>query len=1468
LLSLVVGILTLAFLLFNSNGFQNWLTSKVTDYLSAQFKTKISIDHINYYPFNGFSLDNVYWGDQKNDTLFFVDELRFNLGSFNKDEFKLTLNDVILEGAYCKMVTYPDGTFNFDVLSNILDPNDTIIDPNSLPFTLYLNRVALHNSRFRLVDSTSEFETSGFDGLNQDFRNIELLARDFWIVDDSLHFDLKNMECTERSGFKLNHFSSITTISANAMYFDSLEVNTPYSRIANYLHMDYNGWDELADFNQKSVMHATLVDSRVDMRDIIFFAPDLYGINHQFDVNGEGSGTVSNMRLKQMDVKFGKGSSFTGSGNIRGLPDIDEMFLDIKAEKSATNKVDLERLITFDLPNEMNRLGTMKFEGRFTGFYNDFVAFGKFNTALGGGTSDLNMKLGDSITPPSYSGNLALQDFDMGAFTGQSVIGKTSLKASVNGKGFALNDLESNIKTEIGYFEANNYRYQKISLGGDIKHKMFAGRFDMNDENAEVHFDGTIDLNKEIPLYKFKASVDYVDLNKLNFDTSHLVFSTNIDIDFAIKDLDRNEGKITLSKSLFIKNGVDYPIDELTLTSSINGDQKSIELNMDMLSASMKGRFTFDQIPQTAQSLLNRLLPEYMGSAPKAITSPQIFTYSLKLSDSRILSEIFFPDIDIVNADIKGKMNSNTGDFTFDGTIEEFSWKSYTFHQVALSEELSNGKRSDLEISVSSLDQNDTLLVKEMIFKSEIKNSIAKSSFVIPDTTGDFYTSIGANTTFEKGSIHTTFNPTSFTFKDKQFSISDKSDVVYTDLQRKLVLSEVVLTHGDESIAVNGFYEIGNGYNLKADISRISLSLINVFYADLGIKLNGTTNGSITLKGDAKDTYINTYLNVDKLALDNDTIGDFSITSNYDENQKRLISHVRSVSGKLKDLEMGGYIDMSKAPYELNYSVVFSESDLKSFQAFVKEDLTIYYGRISAKCKITGTLKDIRVDGSISIMQVLARVEYLKTVYGFSSKIDFDRNSIVVNPFQLNDINGKQARVEGTIKHESFSNFVFNLKMGEMNGFQLLNTAAGENSLYYGKAFVTGRMSLTGPQGDLTLEATLKSSKGTVFCIPLSDSDDSDGDGLLNYVDKDTTVRTVNVKRNSQLLGFSMNMFVTITPDAQIQLVFDEQQNDKIIGSGKGTLKMELTRQGTFSMFGGVSIEDGEYKFTAVDVFTRKFLLKRGGTITWTGDPLQATMNIEGVYKVRNTSVADIITTATPQEKAEIRQQRVPVECILYLRGKLLNPDISFDLNFPDNKGTLGTTNASALESSLRKLRSEPELMQQQVVSLMLFGRFAPNTGLGQAATNNSGTINSELNNTVSDLISAQASGLISKIIPGFDVSADFQAANASQSQQSRTILTASKKFLNERLELQTSFDVERAGNNNNFTGQYSITPDGNLKLIGYNRTSTTSDPLNYSKNITTQGIGLYYRKEFDKFNEFLWKKNKKVTVPNLPPAN
>ena len=142
----------------------------------------------------------------------------------------------------------------------------------------------------------------------------------------------------------------------------------------------------------------------------------------------------------------------------------------------------------------------------------------------------------------------------------------------------------------------------------------------------------------------------------------------------------------------------------------------------------------------------------------------------------------------------------------------------------------------------------------------------------------------------------------------------------------------------------------------------------------------------------------------------------------------------------------------------------------------------------------------------------------------------------------------------------------------------------------------------------------------------------------------------------------------------------------------------------------------------------------------------------------------------------------------------------------------------------------------------------------------------------MSDLISAQASNLISKVIPGFDVSADFQSANGNDIQKSRTILTASKKLFNERLEIQTSFSLDgQSIGNSNIMGQYNITPDGNLKFRAYNRSSSNGGVYNssgqisnsYNPNIITQGIGLYYRKEFDKFNELFKRKNAKIVLPN-----
>ncbi|MFN5921953.1 MAG: hypothetical protein ACK45I_11690, partial [Bacteroidota bacterium] len=69
---LAATLLLLLYLVFNNNAFQNWLGSQATTYLSKQFKAPIRIGKISYKPFTRFTLEEVYFGDHRNDTLFYV----------------------------------------------------------------------------------------------------------------------------------------------------------------------------------------------------------------------------------------------------------------------------------------------------------------------------------------------------------------------------------------------------------------------------------------------------------------------------------------------------------------------------------------------------------------------------------------------------------------------------------------------------------------------------------------------------------------------------------------------------------------------------------------------------------------------------------------------------------------------------------------------------------------------------------------------------------------------------------------------------------------------------------------------------------------------------------------------------------------------------------------------------------------------------------------------------------------------------------------------------------------------------------------------------------------------------------------------------------------------------------------------------------------------------------------------------
>jgi hypothetical protein len=317
-------------------------------------------------------------------------------------------------------------------------------------------------------------------------------------------------------------------------------------------------------------------------------------------------------------------------------------------------------------------------------------------------------------------------------------------------------------------------------------------------------------------------------------------------------------------------------------------------------------------------------------------------------------------------------------------------------------------------------------------------------------------------------------------------------------------------------------------------------------------------------------------------------------------------------------------------------------------------------------------------------------------------------------------------------------------------------------------------------------------------------------------------------------------MNVKANPNAEIQVIFDAKSDDRIKAKGEGNLKMNYLPNGNFTMEGDYELTEGEYRFSALNVVAKKFDLKPGSKIKWTGDPLTGLLNIKGVYALK-TSINEIVNMSNSPDP----NVRVPVECIINIKGIVEKPEFVFDLNFPDLQTNVTGAAASELNAVVANFRREPEMMNQQMLFLLISGSFVPINNSNNSA---SSTIGSQ---TVSDLLSKQAASLIGKAVPNIDLSVDL--LNASDPTKGRTVLlSASKRFLDNRLEVQTSYAIDQT--QTNFSATYNLKKNGNTKLKVFNKSGF--DAL-YNRNVITSGTGLFYRKEVDHLNE-LFKKQKK----------
>src|SRR5690606_29049178 len=114
-------------------------------------------------------------------------------------------------------------------------------------------------------------------------------------------------------------------------------------------------------------------------------------------------------------------------------------------------------------------------------------------------------------------------------------------------------------------------------------------------------------------------------------------------------------------------------------------------------------------------------------------------------------------------------------------------------------------------------------------------------------------------------------------------------------------------------------------------------------------------------------------------------------------------------------------------------------------------------------------------------------------------------NEIGVRQLNLYDANRNKAVLNGGVFHDGFKNFIIDLR-AQLNNFEVLNTSASNNELYYGNAFVTGRLNILGAVNNLHFDARATTNKGTRIFIPIKNTAGVQQEAYINFVNfKDST---------------------------------------------------------------------------------------------------------------------------------------------------------------------------------------------------------------------------------------------------------------------------------------------------------------------------------------------------------------------------
>lgn len=1435
LVFLIVG--TMALLLIPR--VQTFVAGRLANYASERLGVEVHIGRFTVEPFGPVTLKEVFIGDLQGDTLFHIASIRVLRPRVNTKAHTVRISAVEVDRLRFKLKRSMGSAHSN--LTTLLDRlgSDTSTISDQPDWRIRCARFDLRDVHFSFHDEHEEPIPFGVDLDHIDLSQVTVVGTGLDVIGDSITAQFHQFQFQEKSGLSLERLSGLAQVGPSGIRINDMLLRTSHSDLAGDVELLTDSWADHDDFTQLVRWRMQLDSSLLEFADVAYFAPELQGVRLPITLSGRVRGTIAELKGRDLRINFGERSYFRGNAELSGLPDIDNTFLLVDIADLATDPADLAALpmppftsgARLQLPAEIASFGPMRFDGNFTGFLHAFTAYGDLRSDLGRVRTDLSYERDTISDRFRLSGRLATDGFDLGALLGTTTLGNMAARLRIEASGRTFKQVEADLDGQIPSLTVNGTTITNITTKGTLEKDLFNGELTVVDDNLVLDFKGLADLRGRWPIVDFTADLKHGNLGALGLAPRPGYHSISAVMEAKGRlSPDSLQGRLLASEITYCDDLGDHDLGYIQVESDRTEGQDVLLVDATSLEAEVRGSFLPTRIPDLLTNMVYSVFPA-LADEVNYTHEPQDLWFKITMRDPDELLGVFVPDLRLApGSTFEGSLDSRRFDLEFIANIPKLQYGSFRADSTRI-------------IMEKALD------VLAFSLRSD-RQSIGDSSWVAGSAfTGKAYQDeLELSVGWENSASGTSGD------LDVQGLVNGVNDVSLDLLPSKLLLGRgdwtnprvahfavkgdsiqvdtLILLNADQRISLSGHINKDPEKALHFELENVALENITPYLG--GPLITGVLGGSGSVHALYGTPYLVSVLQVDSLAIQDNPVGDIRFAATWADERGVLDLSGTLTRGPIKALDFDGELTLGKEQM-LDVDLIMDRLDLTFIDPYLPEGVSDIQGTVTGTLAVTGALQEPQVNGELDLKDAGIRIDYLNVLYTFSHKVQVRPDMFALDLVTVRDEEGHTAKLGGTILHQGLSKWNYNV-WGEMDRFMVLNTSVADNDLYYGKAYGTGTVEVSGQEGSLEVVVDARTAPGTDIHFPVGGSTEVSAISFVRFTSADDTSDATG---EVDLTGVVLDLNVEVTPDARFELIFDPTVGDIMSGSGQGNMEMTVDRTGAFAMRGQVELTQGDYLFTLRNVVNKRFQVEPGGTVTWFGDPFDAQLGLRGIYKLR----APLYDMVPPSERTEAYRKRVPVEVVMNLRDRLLNPEINFEVRLP--------TVDESLKAQVASVLSTEQEMNRQVFALIVLNRFLPPPSYAGAGTPTAG--GNLAGTTGFELMSNQLSNWLSQLSSGFDLGVNYRPGDNIT--QDELEVAVSTQLFDERLLLSTNVGVQygtrSAQSANSLVGdfqlEYLMTDDGKLRLKVFSVSNDRNLNLT-DQALTTQGVGLAFRREADRF--------------------